>query len=248
MQKNSKLSEEKNIENKIIESTEKQEKTNNLIQLFNKLAQEKKQASKQTTVIQSQQTPIEAIQKIESKKHRPIEIGLQNQSKLELTKDIHATESAVPKKRKISLQDLNLQQGFHEFVRKGNANFSSDGNSDKDDEMGLILANYSQQIGTIYKSACQSYPGKYIAKPGQLPNQASAIRVIVEQSGKVTLLNSIQTSGDEAFDKHHLNILKFIGDFRPIPKRIQGPIERTFVLTLYEYNSYGNYRPLKLEL
>jgi len=238
---------------KIIDKNSEEEK-NNIIELFNQLAEEKKiaedQQSKQTVITQTKQDSMESIQKIESKKHRPIDVGLQNQSKLELLKDTHSHENSVPKKRKLSLQDLNLQQGFSEFVRKGNANFSTDGNADQDDEMGIKMRSYLTQVGKMHDNACKSYPDKFIIKhQDQVPPQDSIINIMIEPSGKVTLTR-LQSSGNQIYDDYHMKVLGFMGDLPRIPKFIIGndavmPIKSIFY-TASSLSTFGSYQPKKL--
>jgi len=225
------------------------------IDIFNKLIEEKKtleKQDKQSAIIQSKYPLVEPIQKIESKKHRPIEIGLQNQSKLELTKNINSNESSAPQKRKLSLQDLNLQQGFSEFVRKGNATFSSDGNSNKDDEMGLKIASYMTQISKTHENAFKSYPNKFIIKHhDQIPPHDSIINMIIDQSGQVTLVR-LQSSGNQTYDDYHMKVLIFMGNFNRIPKFLidtatSFPV-KSILYTATNTSSFGNYQPGKLEL
>ena len=251
---------------KIIAAAEKQEKKFDAIEEFNRLMQkssyakacadaatdkhENAQAQKQqelSAIIPSKNASAETIQKIESKKHRPIDIGLQNQSKLELTRDV--SEYQAPKKRKLSLQDLNLGQGFSEFVRKGNADFSADGNSDYDNEMGLKRKSYMTQISKTHTNAFNSYPEKLIIKhQDQIPSHDSIINMIIDRTGKINLVR-LQSSGNQFYDDYHMKVLIFMGDFPRIPKYIEAsfPIKSVFY-TPTNSSAYGSYQPGKLQL
>lgn len=185
------------------------------------------------------------LPKVASKKHRPIEVGKINQSKLELNKDV--AENVIPQKKKFSLQDLNMQKGFSEFVRKGNAEFSSDGNAEHDNAMGLKRASYMNQVGTMHKNAWNSYPEKYILKKDQIPVRDSIIVMVIERSGKVTLVRS-QSSGVQSYDDFHMSVLQYLGDCPPIPKYIEAPFSMPSSWLAPTSDSYGYYRPGKLEI
>lgn len=185
------------------------------------------------------------VTKVASKKHRPLEVGTINQSKLELNKDV--AENIIPTKKKFSLQDLNMQKGFSEFVRKGNAEFSSDGNAEHDNAMGLKRASYMNQVGTMHKNAWNSYPEKYILKKDQIPVRDSIIVMVIERSGKVTLMPS-QSSGVQSYDDFHMKVLQYLGDCPPIPKYIEAPFSMPSSWLAPTSDSYGYYRPGKLEL
>lgn len=218
------------------------------IKEFNRFVQDPSpQPKKQnplSTLIPSKIITTEPAPKIESKKHQLIDIGTENRSKIELTKDV--TEKNVQKKTKVSLQDLNLQQGFNDFLKKGNAYFSSEGNSDKDDEQGLKRASYKNQVGKMHESAFLSYPSKYKGTVDNMPMRDSIINMIIERSGKVNLIR-LQSSGDELYDEYHMKVLKFIGDCPPIPKFIESQFQVASILYPGRASSFGAYQPEKLQ-
>ena len=218
------------------------------IKEFNRFVQDSSpQPKKQnplSTIIPSKMITTEPAPKIESKKHQLIDIGTENRSKIELTKDV--TEKNVQKKTKVSLQDLNLQQGFNDFLKKGNAYFSSEGNSDKDDEQGLKRASYKNQVGKMHESAFLSYPSKYKGTVDNMPMRDSIINMIIERSGKVNLIR-LQSSGDQLYDEYHMKVLKFIGDCPPIPKFIESNFQVASILYPGRASSFGSYQPEKLQ-
>ena len=231
------------ISEEIIEPAEKEQKMLDAIEQFNKLMQERRTQPKpqpeKVAPTQSKNLPIEPAQKIESKKHRPIEIGLQNQSKLELTKDV-SEGSATPKKRKLSLQDLNLAQGFSEFIRKGNADFSADGNSDHDDEMGMKRISYMTQFKKTHTNAFNCYPDRLIIKhQDQMPPNDSIINMIIDRTGKITLVR-LQSSGNQIYDDYHMKVLIFMGDLSSIPKYMEAPLPvKSIFYTQTSGSSFG---------
>lgn len=183
--------------------------------------------------------------KIASKKHRPIEVGLTNQSKIELNKD--NAQSAPPINKKISLKDLNLNHGFSDFVRKGNAHFSADGNAEKDNAIGLKRASYTNQVSKMIENAFNMFPELYPLKKDHMITRNSVIHLIIERSGKTTLV-SIQSSGEKNYDDFHMKILKFMGDCPPVPKFIEAPFEFNSICLCPDSRSFGLYRPEKLHL
>ena len=153
----------------------------------------------------------------------------------------------MPKKKKISLQDLNLERGFSEFIRKGNASFSADGNADHDDAMGLKYKSYIDQVSKMHDNAFSSYPEKYIVKKDQIPARDSVIIMNIDRLGKVILVRS-QSSGVQSYDEHHMKVLKYLGDCPRIPKYINAPFAIPSKWLAPTSDSYGYYRPGKLQL
>lgn len=219
---------------------------------------------KMSTIIASQVTPViqqkiksapitpakkiapEPVQKVESKKHRPIEVGLANQSKIELNKDTN--QQIAPVKKKFSIQDLNLSQGFSDFVRQGNATFSSTGNADKDNSNGLILVSFLTQLKQNHENAFKCYPGKYIVKADKIPTRDSIINMTIDRTGTITL-TPLQSSGDLAYDEYHMKVLQFMGNCcSGIPKYIPAPQHVTSNFECPKDRSFRSIQPAKLQL
>jgi len=176
------------------------------------------------------------VQKIVSHKHRPADIGSENVSKVQLSKQ---TEKIESKKNKLSL--LDLQSGFNQFIKNSSTReiatptasvlgnslyFSSTGNAQKDDELGLKLASYLNQTGKMYDSACSLYSTfivKLLRQQG-LPADNNTIQITIERSGKISGITTVQSCGNEAIDNYHIKIVEAIGDLPPIPKYIEAPL------------------------
>lgn len=233
----------------VIKQEEQSQKKSDLLEQFNQMQETQSISSKKqpemAALALAKKITEQPVPKVASKKHRPIEVGKINQSKLELNKDV--AENSTPPKRKFSLQDLNMQKGFSEFVRKGNAEFSTDGNAEHDNVVGLKRASYMNQVGTMHKNAWNSYPEKYILKKDQIPVRDSIIVMVIERSGKVTLVIS-QSSGVQSYDDFHMKVLQYLGDCPPIPKFIEAPLSMPSSWLAPTSDSYGYYRPGKLEI
>lgn len=235
---------------KIVTPQEKQQEKIDAIEQFNQLVQtltvQSKKQPELTALALAKKVSAQPVPKVESKKHRPIEVAAMNQSKLELNKDI--TENLTPKKKKLSLQDLNLDRGFSDFVRKGNAQFSSDGNADKDNAMGLKRKSYMNQIAKMYENACNAYPTKLPIKNQDFPTGISTILVIIERSGKVSEYKLLTGVNNPICEKYHMEIVKFMGDFPPIAKYMEAPLMCKFDLYWKHNGSFMSYTPQKLQL
>ena len=175
-------------------------------------------------------------QKIISKKHRPADTGLENISKVQLSKE---TQEITPAKKKMSLMDI--KQGFSQFIKNSSTKqiatptsstlgnslfFSSTGNAQKDDELGLKLASYMHQIGKMYDSAGSLYSDlivKLLRKNGY-PSENNRINIKIERSGKISEIRTIQSCGNQAIDNYHVKIIESIGDLPPVPKYIETPL------------------------
>jgi len=214
-------------------------------QFFDKKIIQPKKQPPLNAIISSKIVSKKSAPKIESKKHRPIDVGNENHSKIELTKDV--TEKNIQKKTTISLQDLNLQQGFTDFVKKGNAHFSSEGNSLKDDEQGLKRASYTNQVGKMHENSFLSYPNKYRGTVDNIPVRDSIINIIIDRSGKVTLMR-LQSSGDLNYDDYHMKVLQFMGNCPPVPKFIESNFQIPSILYPGRSRSFGAYQPEKLQI
>lgn len=161
----------------------------------------------------------EQTQKIISKKHRPADIGQENLSKIQLSKPIQDTN--IPKK-KISLQDI--QTGFSQFIKHGNEEyFSSTGNSEHDDIKGLKLASYMRQIGKMYHQA-HDIATKPILTGKNSPNADSVILITIYRSGNFDYALTA-SCGIDQIDKFHMDYVKSIGTFPPVPKFIDAPLQ-----------------------
>ena len=176
------------------------------------------------------------VQKIVSNKHRPADIGLENVSKVQLSKQPEKIES---KKNKLSL--LDLQSGFNQFVKNSSTKqiatptssvfgnslyFSSTGNAQKDDELGLKLTSYMNQTGKMYDNACSIYYDIFIKALRQqgLPYKNNSVIIKIERSGKISEIKTIESCGNEIIDNYHVQIIESIGYFPPIPKYIEAPL------------------------
>lgn len=177
-------------------------------------------------------------QKVVSKKHRPAEIGTENLSKVQLSKP---TQPTIAQKNKLSLQDI--QNGFAQFIKNsptrqlatptsstfGNSlYFSSTGNAQKDDEMGLKYASYMNQTGKIYNVAFSEYSDfikNSMIKEG-LPSSNSYVQITIERSGKVQA-HIAQSCGNPTIDHYHLKVIEAMGLLPPIPKYLEAPITVT---------------------
>lgn len=176
-------------------------------------------------------------QKIISKKHRPAEIGLENLSKVQLTK---TTQDTGNQKNKMSLMDI--QKGFTQFIQNnqvatpapstsstlGNSlYFSSTGNADKDDISGLKFASYMNQAGKMYQSAFSEYSDfitQILHKEG-IPSENNQIAITIDRSGKVISCTTVLSCGHAVIDNYHLKMIQSIGSFPPVPKYIETPLQ-----------------------
>jgi hypothetical protein len=175
-------------------------------------------------------------QKIISKKHRPAELGSENISKVQLSKE---TQENIPAKKKISLQDI--QQGFSQFIRNGNEEYySGQGNALHDDEQGLKRASYYRQLGQIYKNAHAIAPNLVHGNQFDQPTDNSLILITIERSGKISNCKFITSCGVERLDRHHMRIIESIGSFPPIPKYIEAPLQITATLYFRSDRSFSS--------
>ncbi|MBV8660539.1 MAG: TonB C-terminal domain-containing protein [Candidatus Dependentiae bacterium] len=177
----------------------------------------------------NEELPQPEVQKIASKKHRPADLGLENISKVQLSKPTQ--ETTIPKK-KISLSDL--QKGFSQFLQAGNEQYySTQGNAEYDDAESLKRASYYRQIGLMYQNAHSMAPNLVSSLQHERPINNSDVVVTIERSGKVSNIQMITSCGIDAIDKHHIRVIESIGNFPPVPKYIETPILITA--------SYGNH-------
>jgi TonB C terminal len=194
------------------------------------------QQEKSNTNIDQKENIQREVQKIVSNKHRPADIGLENVSKVQLSKQPEKIES---KKNKLSL--LDLQSGFNQFVKNSSTKqiatptssvfgnslyFSSTGNAQKDDELGLKLTSYMNQTGKMYDNACSIYYDIFIKALRQqgLPYKNNSVIIKIERSGKISEIKMIESCGNEIIDNYHVQIIESIGYFPPIPKYIEAPL------------------------
>jgi hypothetical protein len=235
---------------RIVTPQEKQQAKIDAIEQFNQLMQttipQSKKQPELTALALAKKVSAQPMPKVASNKHRPIEVAAINQSKLELNKDV--TENSTPKKKKLSLQDLNLDRGFSDFVRKGNAQFSANGNADQDNAMGLKRKSYMNQIAKMYENACNAYPTKLPIKNQDFPTGISTILVIIERSGKVSEYKLLTGVNNPICEKYHMEIVKFMGDFPPIAKYMEAPLMCKFDLYWKHNGSFMSYTPQKLQL
>ncbi|MDP3788309.1 MAG: hypothetical protein Q8Q60_03280 [Candidatus Chromulinivorax sp.] len=175
------------------------------------------------------------VQKVVSKKHRPADVGTENLSKVQLSKQAPEVPSS---KKKISLQDI--QDGFSQFIKNSSTKqlatptaanmgnslyFSSTGNAQKDDEMGLKYASYMHQVGNMYQVGASQYIDfikNIITKEG-LPNQNSQIQLVIERSGKIQT-HIVQSCGNAIIDNYHIKMIESMGLVPPVPKYLDTPI------------------------
>ena len=175
-------------------------------------------------------------QKIISKKHRPAELGSENLSKIQLSKQTQDTGS---QKNKMSLMDI--QKGFSQFIQSnqfatpapatssmlGNSlYFSSTGNADKDDISGLKFASYMNQAGKMYQSSVSEYVDKIteILQKEGIPSENNQIAITIDRSGKVISCVTTLSCGHAVLDNYHIKMVQSIGSFPPIPKYIETPL------------------------
>lgn len=160
-------------------------------------------------------------QKLISKKHRPAEVGLDNLSKIQLSKP---AQEPTAIKKKLSLQDL--QQGFSQFMRNGNEQlFSTQGNSQIDDAEGLRRASYYRQLGSMYQNAHAIAPALNQNLYADKTNGDSVVQVTIERSGKISDCRIVSSCGIDSLDQYHIKIIESIGMFPPIPKYIEAPLQ-----------------------
>ncbi len=184
----------------------------------------------------TEELPQSLLQKVVSKKHRPADLGSENLSKIQLSKEIQET---APSKKKMSLMDI--QKGFSQFIKNSSTKqiatptsstlgnslyFSSTGNAQKDDELGLKLASYLNQTGKMYDSACSLYSDiiiKLLRQQG-FPSENNVINIKIERSGKITEIKTIQSCGNQIIDHYHVKVIESIGNLPPVPKYIETPL------------------------
>lgn len=245
--KNTKIINQNNIKT-VMQSEDKQ---NAPTEILNAFLQEKIQKSSeiaQETIEKthdklSKELPQPEIQKVISKKHRPADIGRENISKVQLSKQTQ--EIDVPKK-KMSL--LDLQSGFNQFLKKGNEEYYSiQGNAQSDDINGLKVASYNKQIGQMYRNANVTTPNLIHNKQYEKPTNNSVIRITIERSGNVSNLQIITSCGIEDFDRHHIRIIESIGNFPPIPKYIETPYQISATLQFIGDRSSASFIPIKIK-
>lgn len=173
----------------------------------------------------------EQIQKIISKKHRPADLGQENLSKIQLSKQMQ--DMPAPKK-KISLQDI--QSGFSQFIKNGNEQyFSSSGNAQQDDITGLKLASYMRQIGQMYHQA-HDIATKPILTGKNSPAADSVILITIHRSGKFDC-QLTASCGMDQIDNFHINYVRSIGTFPPVPKFIEAPLQIPATLMFTSHQS-----------
>ena len=194
------------------------------------------QQEKSKNNVEPQENIQREVQKIVSNKHRPADIGPENVSKVQLSKQ---TEKIESKKNKLSL--LDLQSGFNQFIKNsstkeiatptssvfGNSlHFSSTGNAQKDDALGLKLTSYMNQTGKMYDNACSIYYDTFIKTLRQqgLPYKNNSVMIRIERNGKISEIKTIESCGNEIIDNYHVQIIESIGYFPPIPKYIEAPL------------------------
>jgi hypothetical protein len=212
---------------------EKMQKTSELAQtIINK-----------TDVSFNEEQPQPHIQKIISKKHRPADLGTENLSKVQLSKQ---TQEIASPKKKLSLQDL--QTGFSQFLKTGNEQYYSvQGNAQHDDAESLKRASYYRQLGQMYNNAHAIAPNLLHGSQYDQPNDNSIIMITIERSGKISNLQMVTTSGVDVLDRHHMRIIESIGSFPPIPKYIEAPLQITATLRfLNDRSSMGTFTPTKI--
>ncbi|MGZ6254823.1 MAG: hypothetical protein ACXWL5_02465 [Candidatus Chromulinivorax sp.] len=197
----------------------------------NKDVQEKIENAKETAqAIQAQ------VQKVVSKKHRPADVGDENLSKIQLTKE--KSQLQQPAKKKISLMDL--QQGFSNFLKNGNeAYFSAQGNAQEDDMQGLKRASYNRQLGQMYQSAHNMAQAPIYNLQQEQPTGNSIVMITIERSGKISDCTILQSCGINSIDRHHIKVIESIGSFPPIPKYIQAPLQVTATLYFHGDRSFS---------
>lgn len=224
-----------------IESQEKRvasaEILKTIISDFAKVAAEKQESP--IANLNSQELLQSQVQKIVSKKHRPADIGTENLSKVQLSKE---TQNIASPKKKLSLQDL--QTGFSQFLQMGNEQYYSvQGNAQHDDAESLKRASYYRQLGQMYNNAHAIAPN---LNPLQYdkPNNNSIVMITIERSGKISNLNIITSCGVDSLDRHHTRIIESIGSFPPIPKYIEAPLQITATLRFIgDRSSIGSFAP-----
>jgi outer membrane biosynthesis protein TonB len=220
-----------------------QEKITTPADTLKAIIQEKMNKSEQSSLTKNYNQPSDhdieqlQMQKVVSKKHRPAEIGSENLSKVQLTKQTQDTGS---QKNKMSLMDI--QKGFSQFIQNnhvatpapstastlGNSlYFSSTGNSDKDDISGLKFASYMNQAGKMYQSSFSEYSDfitQILMKEG-IPSENNQIAIVIDRSGKVISCTTTLSCGHPVIDNYHLKMIQSIGSFPPIPKYIEAPLQ-----------------------
>lgn len=171
----------------------------------------------------NEELPQPEVQKIMSKKHRPADLGLENLSKVQLSKP---TQETTAPKKKMSLSDL--QQGFSQFLQAGNEQYYSvKGNAQQDDAESLKRASYYRQLGLMYQNAHSMAPNLTNSLLHEKPIDNSVVVVTIERSGKISNLQLITSCGIDQIDRHHIRVIESIGNFPPIPKYIEAPIQVT---------------------
>lgn len=196
-----------------------------------------------TTTNTSEELPQSLAQKIVSKKHRPADIGTENLSKVQLSKE---TQDIVSPKKKLSLQDL--QSGFSQFLKTGNEQYYSvQGNAQHDDAESLKRASYYRQLGQMYNNAHAIAPNLSHSSHYDQPNNNSVIMITIDRSGKISNLQTITSCGVETLDRHHMKIIESIGSFPPIPKYIEAPLQITATLRFMgDRSSAGTFIPTRI--
>lgn len=207
----------------IQETQPAQEKSSTKAQVLHAVLQEKE-------LRKSVQQPIAAA-------HRIADIGSQNLSKVQISKQ---TQDTGDKKSKLSL--LDIQKGFSQFVQNqtvvtppapstsntfGNSLFfSSTGNSDTDDLAGLKFASYMNQAGKMYQVACSQFTDQMysIMQREGVPAENNQIAIVIDRSGKIASCTTVTSCGHAVLDNYHLKIIDAIGSFPPIPKYLDAPI------------------------
>lgn len=176
------------------------------------------------------------IAKINSVKHRPLEQEPYQPQLQESVVEI----PLVPQKTKLSLVDI--QKGFAQFMQNhqsptpapstattlGNSlYFSAVGTSDKDDIAGLKFASYMNQAGKMYQSCGGEYVdliNTIINREG-VPSKNNQIAITIDRSGKLISCITTLSCGNPIIDGYHIKMVESIGDFPPIPKYIQAPLQ-----------------------
>lgn len=196
-----------------------------------------------TDTIFSEELPQHQIQKIISKKHRPADIGTENLSKVQLSKE---TQEITSPKKKLSLQDL--QSGFSQFLKTGNEQYYSvQGNAQHDDAESLKRASYYRQLGQMYNNAHAIAPNLLHGSQYDQPNNNSVVMITIDRSGKISNLATVTSSGVDVLDRHHMRIIESIGSFPPIPKYIEAPLQITATLRFMgDRSSTGTFMPSRI--
>lgn len=211
----------------------------NAISQLSKATVNKEEKTKQVADDEEPLQPL--VQKIVSIKHRSAELGLENSSKIQLSKQ---PTDLNPPKKKLSLQDL--QSGFSQFLQHGNEQYySTQGNAQFDDAEALKRASYYRQLGQMYKNAHAIAPNLVHGSQHEQPTNNSIVQITIERSGNISNQHIITSCGIDSLDRHHTRIIESIGSFPPIPKYIEAPLQITATLRFFgDRSSSGTFAPV----